>query len=130
MKPIFQRTADPTIGDCFSACLATLLDLELEAVPRFKELFKDATPMMVAVRAWLRERGFGLLSFHAHALIATTPGTLVLAGGRSKSFPGGYHCVVGSFDLNGNYFTVHDPNPHRLGLDGAPIQFYLLTLLR
>lgn len=42
-------------GDCFSACLASLLELDLAEVPRFCELDGDWTP---AINQWLA--GLGL----------------------------------------------------------------------
>lgn len=33
MKPVKQRTVNPQYGDCFPACLASLLELPIEVIP-------------------------------------------------------------------------------------------------
>lgn len=68
MKPVMQQRIGPT-GDCFSACLASILELPLSEVPCF--FVGNGEPHPVEdqprvwwgrVRQWLRERGLGIVT--------------------------------------------------------------------
>lgn len=84
MIPVFQtRTSTETLGNCFEACLASILELELEQIPDrgahlpddwaeivsgtraaggdVGELELDLGDYDVEIRDWLREQGLGLL---------------------------------------------------------------------
>lgn len=55
MKPQKQRVVGNKIGDCFAACMATLLELPLEVVPN------DHSPMYWAVwLTWLSQFGLNM----------------------------------------------------------------------
>jgi hypothetical protein len=117
MIRVDQTTFGKPAGNCFAACVASLLELRLEDVP----FFMDAGPggeWFDAFNAWLKTRGLYSLQF----LVSNpnTPGQewfpagLHLMGGASPRHPvdsGILHCVVAD---NGE--IIHDPNPARTGL--------------
>lgn len=61
MTPVFCRVKhDPengTYGDCLRACVATMLDLQPEAVPHFAHDGAEAEVVTSRLTAWLREQG-------------------------------------------------------------------------
>ena len=58
MKPVKQRTVNSQYGDCFGACLASLLELPIEVIPN------DHSEYWMAIqRMYLKQ--FGLeITFH------------------------------------------------------------------
>lgn len=138
MKPVFQELIDEGRGDCFSACLASLLEIPLEAVPKFRRDNPAPNDMMKDARKWLNENfdlsivtiqmEKELLTGDDLRLIGATPGTPVLAGGKSPNLEGCQHCVVGEIDEHGlNFVMTHDPNPSGKGLVGKPMHLYLIV---
>lgn len=139
MKPVFQTTVDPEKGDCFSAALASLLELPIEAIPRFAEIHGKYN-MMDAARPWLAEHhGLSIVTIQMEQelttgddirLIGAVPGTPCIAGGRSATFEGELHAVVGEIDEEGmNFRMTHDPNPAGRGIVGRPLFLYFLVPL-
>lgn len=128
MIPVFQRTICRSTGDCFSACLASLLHLPLEVVPNFnlgRPGYQD-----IDIQAWLRDRGFSMLKVHypeqttERGIVLDyfhATGAYFIGSVPSQKFPGGRHAVVCQFqkDQNDesphagtyNRAIVHDPNP-------------------
>lgn len=103
MTPVDQTTFGLPGGNCFSACVATLLDLPIDAVP----WFNGADDWFGAFNVWLRQYGLYALTFRYKIPISRFPGYYIL-GGQS---PRGSHAVVAKgMDI------VHDPNPTRAGL--------------
>ena len=132
MKPVTQEITTGNKGDCLSACLATLLELKIGDVPKFR---RDYGPyaMLPAARAWLAKT-FRLslvrvdLRHHPFEKLGVAPGQLCIAGGRSPVTGGLYHAVVGRIGEDGHCFeTLHDPHPKRRGLQGKPVALYFLV---
>ena len=130
MKPVLQRfrtvnEAENIAGDCYRACVASIMELDLEEVPNFNEGFPDGDTFHRRVSEWLAPRGFGkamfaigddldlpgLLEFMAD----WSPNCYYILGGTS---PRGFdHAVVGLNDK-----IVHCPNendPPLVGVLGA-----------
>jgi hypothetical protein len=132
MKPVFQTIVDKDKGNCFAACLASVLEIPLEIVPNFLELY-GMTNMRKEADKWLNERyGLTLLAVettdHRSHFRPIIPNTICLASGKSKTFEGGYHVVVGKIDKHGlNFMMTHDPNPNQKGIDGKPIYLYFFV---
>lgn len=121
MKPVDQSTfGGPGAplrarGDCFSAALASVLELPLDGVPRFCELPRQAdwTP---AINRFLRGFDLAYLEFElgGHHEVDVLPGL-------------GYHLISGAGPRGGVPHTVvghqggivHDPHPSREGLTVA-----------
>ena len=138
MKPVFQQLIDAGHGDCFSACLASLLEIPLEAVPKFRRDNPAPNDMMKEARKWLAENfGLSIVTIQMEKelrtgadlrIIGATPGTPLLAGGQSPNVEGCQHCVVGEIDEHGmNFRMTHDPNPSGKGILGRPMHLYLLV---
>lgn len=144
MKPVYQSTVDPLKGDCFSACLASLLEVPLDAIPRFAEQATERwgspTRLMEIARPWLAENyGLSIVTIQMEQtletgadirIIGAVPGTPCIAGGRSATFESGQHAVVGEIDEHGmNFRMTHDPNPSGKGIIDRPIHLYFLVPL-
>lgn len=132
MTPVDQINFQRNTGDCFSACLATLLDIPLSEVPNFraaeqasmdsKEVYIKSMDHMA--RVWLGERGLSLvgISFnnekdlHSHYWGYNI--LCILSGQSPRKNEDGStkrHCVVGctkGYEIE----VIHDPHPDRTGV--------------
>jgi hypothetical protein len=96
-------------GNCFQACMASLLELPLEEVPDFMA----ADPWWPAMEAWLAPRGLypvGLLCEGQDSRDGWVPRGLHILGGRSPR--GDFDHVVIAHGRE----IVWDPHPSRAGL--------------
>jgi hypothetical protein len=110
MKPVDQTTFGVPGGNCFSACVASLLGLPVDDVPYFMaddEWYGRFT-------AWCEPRGLYPMTFRFDGPQAflnpdvwTPPGFYILGGAS----PRGPHAVVAR-----RHEIVHDPHPSRDGL--------------
>lgn len=125
MKPIRQivphKPDKGQIGDCFRACIASLLELPAEEVPHFcdgPEPSKDHAWYRRA-NAWLKQRGMIYMVYdyseHSRRHLVENVGGGVYHILEGKSFSGDDHCVVGK---DGE--VVFDPCPFGRGLNGTP----------
>lgn len=95
-------------GNCFSACLASVFYIPIEDVPNFYNVAgNDPAAWWGAVRDWLRDRGFGVMSIQAD-LIDQFEG-LFIVGGESER--GIEHAV-----LYQNGKVIFDPHPSNVGV--------------
>ena len=105
MKPVMQ-TVMGNNGNCYSACLASILEISIDEVPNFTE----ADDFWTAVRTWLRERGWGVIGAAFNDIF--TPDDLdgyqIVCGESPRGLK---HATVW---LNGK--MVHDPHPDRNGI--------------
>lgn len=121
MKPIAQNIFGPMIGNCYTACVASVLEIPLEDVPNWALLLaEDYMPEAwnKAINSWTRERGFYILTTTApedpeNDFVAKgeiLQGIHHLIGGKARADDGSLvnHSVVG---LNGK--IVWDPNQKR-----------------
>jgi len=134
MKPVtqtlFGRPDGPVeeIGNCYPACVATLLDLDLADVPHVHQMHPEPTAALEESLRFLRKHGYTELCFEwAPWLNQYAPGSLAIFGGQS---PRGdwSHAVVGEITATG-WRMVHDPHPSRDGLVGEPTDVQLLVKL-
>lgn len=113
MKPVFQTTFGgprgpmEERGNCFSACIASLLELTIEEVPTFV-LEED---WHAAAQTWLGARGYWMLTlpWHGHgdwynAVLYPFAGYHLL-GGQSPRGEFGHSVVAHAGRI------VHDPHP-------------------
>lgn len=108
MKPVDQDVFTVPGGNCFSACVASLLELPLADVPYFMGQTDD--------HDWLGELNTWLAPRVLYALCLTfggdyeLPGLFILGG---QSPRGDWcHAVV----ARGRGEVVHDPHPSRAGV--------------
>ena len=123
MIPI-QQTRTGKGGNCFQACVASLLEMPLSDVPDFCNLYpKD---WFLQFGSWLKPRGMSaiMIKYDDKADLAEVlKDQYVLAGGKSavRDIP---HEVVW---MNGE--VMWDPAPEQKGLEGRPDDFIVITIL-
>jgi hypothetical protein len=104
-----QTTFGHGTGNCFAACVASILGLELDAVPFFMD---HGDEWLQAFREWLKPRGLWPLSVHCD-----DPSLLsgwVLVGGHNPRYPDDPDKLHSVVYYNGDLW--HDPHPSREGL--------------
>lgn len=130
MRPVDQTRfgfdgSDGAPGNCWQACVATILDLPLGDVPDEATFWKPGMtpgqswrPYMNHVHRWLFERGLVLVEVRTAGVCYAGPlelwqQTAVIMSGPSPRNPQFQHAVV----AHGSNI-VHDPHPSRAGLVG------------
>lgn len=138
MKPVDQAVVHRVHGDCWSACLASILELPLEAVPKFMWHFDDTDR---AAELWLSRFGYSHLRLHRYINsnderyfwnatgfnVWHADHTHCIVSGKSPNLEGCFHAVVGYIDYGGVIKIAHDPSPHKRGILGAPYYLGLLV---
>jgi len=109
MKPV-QQTRFGKSGNCIQACVASILERPLEAIPDF---LSAKTNPWLACQSWLDSQGYYLIGASNCWMCA---GIEFIAGGMGPRGIG--HCVV---MRDGK--VIHDPHP-----DGRGILFVDLYL--
>lgn len=104
MKPVTQTVTTVPGGNCFSACVASLLELSIDEVPYF---MSDPETWWERFLDWLRPRGYYALCVPYST--SWWPNGYHIIGGRSPRDTS--HAVVGLGEK-----IVHDPHPDRTGL--------------
>ena len=117
MKPIYQTIRDPGKGNCWAACIASLVEANIDDVPNFildPDWFK-------ATQEWLAERGWGLIQLKWPEEIYDWqwPNCLVIMSGRGPR--GVRHSVICRLQMRNESgyaetHLVHDPYPGGSGL--------------
>lgn len=119
MKPAFQQVIDRGKGDCLRACVASLLELEIDRVPNFVEAPAGISSIEFA-NQWLALRGLALfqaagLDSNVYSNWFALKDVYCIFSVPSQRFEGISHAVVGRIFLSESGVTtweiVHDPNP-------------------
>lgn len=123
MKPVLQSILGydkeaGVHGDCFRACVASVLELSLEEVPHFAALPRKQTPAGAIdwweqFQEWLMERGLYAVEVHlGKHVLSPLPEVWCIVTGKSPR--GDYaHCCVGRW--NGPLCDlIHDPSGSKL----------------
>ncbi len=110
MKPAHQtKLHDPdngVNGNCLAACLASLLEIPLDIIPKFEDMMvKNSEDWFEAFTDWLDRLGFTILTWESDTWL---PG-YYLASGMSER--GNNHIVI----YKGGELA-HDPHPSRTGI--------------
>jgi hypothetical protein len=121
LKPIPQSIFVSTgvRGDCFRACVASILELPIEDVPHFVAIEKD---WWGEVQRWLAKWDlFALWIRVGEDFMLGWPAetTYCILNGESPRAKGRKHCVVARLD-GWNFEVVHDPHPEGGGIVGTP----------
>jgi hypothetical protein len=126
MKPVDQTLFGPRpngkVGNCVSACIASLLDLDIADVPYFMGTDDEPDDLWKKrINRWLAPRGFSFMHLKTDGkrFAQWPPGYFILMG-RS---PRGLHAVVAKGGK-----IVHDPHPSRAGLKSIDGFVVLLPL--
>lgn len=106
MKPIFQTKFGKPDGNCTAACLASLLDLDIDTIPDFTT---QGDSWITAFNEWLAPGGLALLWIELPNRFVIPPDTYYMLWGISPRDI--EHSVIG---YNGE--MVHDPHPDGGGL--------------
>lgn len=106
MKRVKQTTFGKPDGNCFEACVASILELSLDEVPRYTE-----DDWLERINRWLRwQYSLQLIITQSDIIgFGMSPETYVIANGPNRRGVG--HSVVFRGDK-----MVHDPNPDNGGL--------------
>lgn len=120
MKPIDQRILGE-MGDCFTASLASLLDLPYEEVPYFIGM---GDKWHESFFKFLFDHGF---SYHgltnakriAEGISVGIDGYFLVSGDSPRGFKSGHSVVYKGMEM------VHDPHPSRAGVLGEP-RFWMI----
>lgn len=123
MKPVDQsRMYDPTDqqppGNCWAACIASILEVSLEEVPDEGKFWlpgmsprKSWPKYHEAMMAWLAEKNLTLVECSVHNIVVDWTDCHEILSGPSPRDQNVLHAVVG---FGGE--IVHDPHPSRAGL--------------
>lgn len=102
MKKYNQKVFSNEIGDCFRACMATVLQLPPEVLPN------DHTPYWHFIwEVFLRQFGISITSSNANGPIWQEG--LWIASVKSKNFENGSHAIV----MHETTRVFHDPSTHK-----------------
>jgi hypothetical protein len=133
MKPVDQTILPtegvPMRGNCFAACLASLLELPLEEVPHVMEHdnWRERT------NEWLATLGLGLIEVRIDveepALFLLPQNMWLIATGTTRRHESRLHSVVGQSIAGGCMWQyVHDPHPDKTFLTRASHLMWLVPL--
>jgi hypothetical protein len=122
LKPVDQRIIDPKIGDCMTACIASLLELPYEDVPHFTGIEAKGGRWFHAMLGFLRRKGYQFMGTYStnepplilgQELAERCPGVggLYMAGGPSPRLNCSHAVLIDAWGK-----VVHDPHPSRLGV--------------
>ncbi len=119
MKPVKQTKFGPVEGNCFAACLASLLEVEIDTV----EIDMSANKWFDSVQEWLKPRNLFFLEVRIDVAVKypfyAMNGIYCIMSGKSPRVFDGHpetnHCVVGMINsLTGGLVShdmIHDPHP-------------------
>lgn len=121
--------ASGTVGDCWRACIASVIGCPITEVPHFVR--DHGTEWFEATNAWLTERCGELILYYEgedvalaeHRRELTTRDYVVLDG---KSPRGDWYHVVVADAVTGE--IMHDPHPSRAGLASITGVFALVDV--
>jgi hypothetical protein len=112
MQTIFPTEEEPLRGNCFQACIASLFELPLEAVPNF--CMEGEWP--TNLEQWLAGRGLAAidvrLDTRESVIYPVAAGVKCLIAGTTDRHSERLHCVVAETRGNGlTWEYLHDPHP-------------------
>jgi len=109
MKPVMQSICDKGKGDCLRACVASLLELEIEQVPHFIRFGNWHGALTYFLAAFgIQFNGTGRLVEGRVPELEDTVAGLIIATVPSLNFENTAHVVLADSDG----CVVHDPSPH------------------
>jgi len=119
MKPVNQNAFTDGTGNCFSACLASILELSIDEVPNFVKDSKGQTfKMWDAVAKWINTKGYGIIHIPtklSNCFFIGMDGCWAIGTVDSQNIPDVDHGVVIGWKKSGrwsNVYIAHDVNPN------------------
>ena len=114
MKPVDQTTFGFPGGNCFSACVASILELSLEDVPYFMGTLEDGDEWFDKFENWLARHSLYPVMFKlsiAEDNDWRPSGLHILSGKSPRAKTDEMHSVVADKSK-----VLHDPHPSRDGI--------------
>jgi len=118
-QTILHDPKNGKVGDCFRACVASLLELPPETVPHFAELRRDL--WFAEFTKWLEDLGYSAIFIDVETIQKNVAEPTMVVGDDAIAIAGGIangrtvpHSVLWSFAGGGR--MVHDPHPSRRGI--------------
>ena len=124
------------LGNCWAACIATIIEEDLDNVPHFygtDRVNNDTGDCWSAAQRWLWDRGYSLICFEytvkgiSDILVEGYRNTPCIITGKSQRFSSVNHAVVGMLNQDGSWTLLHDPHPDGTGIDGEPVIVEFIT---
>ena len=110
MIKVNQTKFGPEEGNCFQACLASLLEIPIEEIP----VPEEDEDQWGVLGLWLKENhGVQFIIIQGRQTEAFRPLGYHLIGGMSPRYPEMGHIVVGHRGT-----MIHDPHPKGTGVTG------------
>lgn len=130
-QTILYNSENPEIkGNCFQACIASILEKKLEEVPHFVQLYENPIDFERELQKWLMNIGFYIVNYDTYVRLESTElfenDIYYMVSGRSSR--GIRHCCIGL-----NTEIIFDPHPSRDGLvsiDGYRFIFSIPELVK
>lgn len=111
LPKMVKQTVTGEMGNCMSACLASVFGLKIQDVPNFHETAKTADDWWKQVRDWLSKKGFGLISINYDISLFERLGpSLLIVSGMSQR--GMRHATVWHKGK-----MINDPHPDNTGIE-------------
>jgi len=124
MIPVDQIHLAPPLGDCFRACVASILEMSSDEVPNFVGEYEELWWQKFI--EWLKPLNLTAYDIPAETqdgYEVVTSGYVILTA-DSPRFQGGLHCVVTLDNV-----IVHDPHPDRANPTGKRRYWTILSPL-
>jgi len=124
MKRVYQTKFGNIEGNCMSACLASMLELNIEDTLEFETMKTDDGSWWVEMREWLYTKGYSPLEIiwppgKSKNDIHIFPNEGQICWAIGKSPRGNYlHAVLVEWYEN-DWIVCHDPHPSGVGLAGS-----------
>jgi len=122
MKLIYQIVFDDILGDCFRACVASILEFPIEEMPNFWEQTQDVSEFWKMNNGWLMEnKGLRCLHFQLSPEDKHVVEDLLCVACAKSPRGDSDHAVVWQNGL------LHDPHPSGAGLAEDPDTFTIFV---
>lgn len=130
-QTIFPTEGDASKGNCFAACVASLLEIPLGSVPHVMSEdnnWRILTNEWLALHKWMGTVEIHIETEEAH-LYQLPPNLYVIVSGRTTRHPTRLHAVVARTLLTGSTWEyLHDPCPNGNFLTVATHLMWLVPL--
>lgn len=121
MKAVKQTKFGNPEGNCLAACIASLLECDLDEVPNQATAKRDGKHWFDLYNDFLRDRGLGLVLVDTPVPVCVPKDCYYIASGQSAR--GLMHSVI---HLNGE--LVHDPHPDGTGIRAIEDYLFIVRL--
>lgn len=127
-KPIPNAVNQTTPTNCFAACVATILGINIERVPKWCD---GEHWEWDKFQEWLEQFGLAAieLTFANGGTIYPAYGVPCIVSGPSPRMEGKLHAIVGRFNGLDGFTCEHDPHVDELWIDGEPTHCAVFVLI-